>query len=576
MTHSAEPDLSRRYPRWLAPLGLAFLAIGASISGIANQFAQDDFAIIWKNKAVHDLGHLLQFFAEPYWPKPFTPDLYRPLALISYALQWAGGGGGAITFRIVSYLLYAVTCIAMFRIARLTLPLAAAFAAAALFAVHPVHVEAVAMAVNQGELWVGLLSCIAVFRYVTARRAGGPLRIGTTLSIGALYLVACLFKENAVVLPGLLLAAELFLVPAADSPAIRVRQVRFLYFFLVMLAVEFLAVRTSVLGGSVRGTAIAEALAPQGVSGRLLTMLTVVPEWVRLLLWPRHLQGDYSPQEIPGQNVWIAADTLGLLLLVAAVIAAVAARKRAPAITFGLAWMAVALFPVHNVLIPTGIVLAERTLLLPSIGAMIALGGLGALLLERAEPSSRIGLAMVTGILLILGVYRSTTRHPVWSDQFNYWYVTANQDAPLSYRAHHALAEMYVLAKMDGRAEQEYRMSIALAPPYVSTVYLDYANRLRLRGFCYPAVELYRKSLAIAGNNQPVRASLVSCLLKMGKYQEALDETKIGVASGTDPATWRWLHQSADSALKSGLPAGAFHLTQPPDSTDVFKTGTAP
>ena len=207
---------------------------------------------------------------------------------------------------------------------------------------------------------------------------------------------------------------------------------------------------------------------------------------------------------------------------------------------------------------------------------MIALGGLGALLLERAEPSGRLGLAAITGVLLILGVYRSTTRHPVWSDQFNYWYVTANQDAPLSYRAHHALAEMYVLAKMDGRAEQEYRMSIALAPPYVSTVYLDYANRLRLRGFCYPAVELYRKSLAISTDNQPVRASLVACLLNLGKYQEALQETAIGLASGEEPATWRWLRQAADSALKAGAPAGSVHLTPPSDSTNALKTGTAP
>ncbi|HEU5218328.1 MAG TPA: hypothetical protein VFU23_06705 [Gemmatimonadales bacterium] len=489
-------------------------------------------------------------------------------------MQWVGGGGSALVFRIVSYLLYCVVCLAMFRVARLTLPLAAAFAAAALFAVHPVHVEAVAMAVNQGELWVALLSCIAVFRYVSARRAGGALRISTTAGLGALYLLACFFKENAVVLPGLLVAAELFLVPTEAPARVRVRQTRFLYLLLMMLAIGFLSVRTAVLGGNVRGTAIAEALEPQGVGGRLLTMLTVVPEWFRLLLWPAHLQGDYSPQEIVAQNSWVTADTLGVLLLVGAVIAAVAARRRAPAITFGLAWCAIALFPVHNVLVPTGIVLAERTLLLPSIGAMLALGGLGALLLERAEPGAQRGLAVATGLLLILGVYRSTTRHPVWSDQFNYWYVTANHDAPLSYRAHHALAEMYVLANADGKAEQEYRLSIALAPPNVSTVFLAYANRLRLKGHCYPAAELYRRSLAIAPAVQPVRASLVACLIDLGKYQEALQEAAIGLASGDEPATWRWLQQAADSALKAGAPAGSVHLTPPSDSTASLKTGT--
>ncbi|HEU5218327.1 MAG TPA: hypothetical protein VFU23_06700 [Gemmatimonadales bacterium] len=83
MTPAAEPDSARATPPWLPLAGLAFLAIAASISGIANQYAQDDFAIIFRNATVHDLTHGLRFFAEPYWPKPFTPDLYRPLALLT-------------------------------------------------------------------------------------------------------------------------------------------------------------------------------------------------------------------------------------------------------------------------------------------------------------------------------------------------------------------------------------------------------------------------------------------------------------------------------------------------------------
>ena len=210
---------------------------------------------------------------------------------------------------------------------------------------------------------------------------------------------------------------------------------------------------------------------------------------------------------------------------------------------------------------PTGIVLAERTLLLPSVGAMIVLGGLGALLLERAEPSGRAGLAVLVSVLLILGVYRSTARHPDWTDQFTLWYVTANEDAPLSFRAHHALAEMYVTADAEGRAEEEYRVAIALAPPWVSTVYLDYANRLRLKGHCYPAVELYRKSLAVNPKDMPVRASLTSCLIHLGKYEEALEETSLGLSSGSQLGTWRWLRRTADSAQRAGAPPGSVRPT---------------
>lgn len=556
MTDPADTVPPRRLRPWLPVVGLVFLAIAASISGIGNQWAQDDMPLIWKNPVVHDLSNTLRYFTEPYWPAPFVRDLYRPLALLSFAVQWIVGSGDPLVFRIVSYLLYAVCALAVYRIALLGLPFAAAFAAAALFVVHPVHVEAVAMAVNQSELWVALLSCVAVYLYVKARRVGGVVPLRTGLGIAVLYAAACCFKENALVLPGLLAASELFLIPGSIPFRSRARQLGPLFLMLLVIGVGFLAARTAVLG-NMRGTTISEALWGLGFSGRALTMLTVVPHWFRLLLWPDQLQADYSSQEIVGQTSWTPQAMVGALLLLAVVIVMIAARRRAPVVSFGLLWCAIALFPVHNVLVPTGVVLAERTLFLPSVGAVIALGGLGALLLERAEPRGRAGLAIIVSMLLILGVYRSAARHPVWKDQFTLWYVTANEDAPRSFRAHHALAELYVSAQAEGRAEAHYRLAIALAPPGQSTVFLDYANRLRIRGFCYPAVGLYRRSLAANPNNMPVRASLAACLINVGKYQEALAEIAIGLSADGQLGTWRWLHRTADSALRVGAPPGS-------------------
>jgi hypothetical protein len=563
----AGPASNRR--AWLPVAGLVFLAVAASISGLLNQFAQDDFPIIWKNGAVHDLVHSYRFFAQPYWPKPFTPDLYRPLAVISYAVQWAIGGGSPLLFRIVSYLLYAVSSVMVFRLARLVLPFACAFAAAALFAVHPVHVEAVAMAVNQGELWVAIICCFAVERYVRVRRAGGPLGTRFELGLAGVYLFGCFFKENAIVLPGLLLAAELLLIPGGEPLKARVARGRRLFLLLALVAVAFFGVRTLVLAGDVVGTFTAEGLAYLTMGQRALTMLAVVPHWFRLLLWPEHLQADYSPGEIVGQTSWGAEQTLGAMLLLATLLVLVATWRRRPAIAFGLVWMAVALFPVHNVLVPTGIVLAERTLFLPSVGAMLALGGLGEILLERSDATRQLALAGIVGALLILGVARSTTRHPVWADQFGLWYDTANRDAPKSYRAHHALAEMYFLAGSEGRAEREYRVAIQYAPATVGQVYLDYANKLRLRGFCFPADELYRKSLQVHPNNMAARASLVACLMHNGEYREALAESRLGISYDWQRSTWQWLRDKADSALRVGAAPGSINI-QVTDSVQTY------
>ena len=121
-------------------------------------------------------------------------------------------------------------------------------------------------------------------------------------------------------------------------------------------------------------------------------------------------------------------------------------------------------------------------------------------------------LVLVMTILVILGVLRSTTRHPVWSDQFGLWYETGNRDAPRSYRAHAALADMYFGAKLERRAEQESRLAIEYSPSFVVGPMRDYSNRLRYRGHCYPAVPLYRRVLVVHSNDINTRASLIACL----------------------------------------------------------------
>ena len=101
---------------------------------------------------------------------------------------------------------------------------------------------------------------------------------------------------------------------------------------------------------------------PVAETGRTLTMLGVVPEWFRLLIWPHHLQADYSPQEILPAEHLSSPQLLGLVLLAIAVLLLVATWRRQPVVAFGVLWLGIGIGPVHNVLVPTGIVLAERTL----------------------------------------------------------------------------------------------------------------------------------------------------------------------------------------------------------------------
>ena len=187
--------------------------------------------------------------------------------------------------------------------------------------------------------------------------------------------VAAHFKESGLMLPGLLVAAELFVIQTPPWESWRISRPVWL---LQVLAAELaLAIRSFIPTETASGTFTAEVFLHSTMWNRLETMLTVVPEWLRLHLWPATLQADYSPQVINQATGWGVDQWLGLVIVGLIVVLAFRLRSRAPMILFGVVWVALGLFPVSNVLLPTGIPIAERTLFLSSIGAMVAVVAVG-------------------------------------------------------------------------------------------------------------------------------------------------------------------------------------------------------
>ena len=196
----ADPDfmtITQSAPRrrWLLTTAVALLAIGASAPSLPNVFVQDDIPVVLKNPDNHSLSTPWTAFSRAYWPKPFSPDLYRPLMSVGLAAQWVAGGGSPLAFRITSILLYVASAVAFFWLAAMLLPVEAAWVVAALFAVHPLHVEAVAVAVNQGELIVGLIATLWVGCYLRVRRRRGDLEYAEQPRIRR-DLSRCLFLQG--------------------------------------------------------------------------------------------------------------------------------------------------------------------------------------------------------------------------------------------------------------------------------------------------------------------------------------------------------------------------------------------
>lgn len=536
--------------------GVAILALAASITGLGNGFALDDIPIVLTNQRIHSLSAPWTFLGQTYWPADQGPALYRPLTIFGFALQWGASAGAPVVFHLTSILLYVAAALAVFWLALELLPRPVALVAAALFAVHPVHVEAVANVVGQSELLVGILVPVAVAWYVHARRRG-PITTRGGIVLAALYALSLGAKEHAVVLPGLLICAELLLVN--DTTPVRARLERALPALLGLVAVliTFWTVRTMVTGGTI-GRDIHPAFRNGDVGTRLLTALGVVPEWLRLLLYPVHLSADYNPQEIPILTSFGWRAFLGLSLLLELAWAVVWAWRRRPIVAFGILWTGLTIFPVSNFLLPTGILLAERTLFLPSVGVVLIVGGLLAPLWPAIQtwPVVRQRLAGgLVALILLGGLVRSALRQPVWKDNATLFRVTA-QDAPRSYKARAAYGVMLLQSGQEEAGEREYLEGLSLYRDDPN-LFADLGDWYLRKNRCEDALAAYARVLELVPNHWAATSRTILCLTRVGRLDEARRLAEVAVGRGDEGAPAKLAYVDSLIAHRAGPEAQA-------------------
>jgi hypothetical protein len=536
--------------RWLFGLLVALVALGSSANTIVNRFTQDDVPLLEedprpKNPALWD-----QYLNEAYWPEPLQRDLYRPLTSLLIGVEWQMASGATFPFRTMQLTFYLASCIAFFALAlRLLVPWAA-LAAALLFAVHPVHVEAVAVAVNQAEVIIGLVAAMAVAWYM-GRRRSGPLTVREQAGLAAVTVILAHVKESGVMLP-VLLFAGLVILDRRPWRAWKDEAVS-LIVWQTLAVVLVLANRSRIYFDTATGSFIAEAFEYQPLSGRVMTMLRIVPEWLRLLLWPATLSADYSPTLIVPAEQWGAEQTLGLAILILLAVLAWRLRKTTPVATFGIAWCAIGLFPVSNALLPTGIPLAERTLFLPSVGIMLTVGAVLAVLGPRLARRRAYAWATgaVVGLIVVLGASRSHSRHKVWRNNNIMWAQTVI-DNPSGYRPRLALGSILNLMGRRDRAIALYQQSLELwDKTWGANFWLG--TWFRTGGNCPAAVPHYRRVLAIK-EVEAARTSLVACLAWMGEYTEAKREALPGIGGEEFGPILRVWYRTVDAAAKQDAP----------------------
>ena len=520
------PASEHRLPSTLPIIALLLLALAAAASSLGNGFAYDDVPMVLENARVHAGSPLWTYLGQGYWPSG-NGLAYRPVTVWLFSVQWSLGGGAPSVFHLVSFILYFGTTVTLFWVACRMMPLWAAWLAAAVFTVHPVHVEAVANIVGQAELQAGLTTLLALLLYLKARQEDKmtPARL---LGLTGLTLWAALAKEQGLLVPFVLLLAEVTIVPRQERLGIRLQRLAPLWVVLAAAVSIVLLLRHTVLGGLAGGM---QAIALSGASTgeRMLTMLGVIPQWARLLLWPSHLQADYSPPSLDRATAFGIPQAFGVLLII--IVGAVIWRtwSRRPAIAFGGCFMILTLLPVSNLVVTTGIVLAERTLYLPSIGLVLGLAAAGTVL---ARTPAFVRLSAVTAVLVLLGsgAWWSAHRQPVWYDNERLFRQTLT-DAPNNYRAYWLWSRHL---RAEGRIDEAVDALLLSTELYANdpVVFEDLGQLQRERGQCDRAVEPLGRALAIDSTRIIARARLVQCLIRVGDLARARQVAEAGLAQG--------------------------------------------
>jgi hypothetical protein len=309
---------------------------------------------------------------------------------------------------------------------------------------------------------------------------------------------------------------------------VRRSELRKLWTSLAVTAVGYWVIHVLVTG-SFAGGRPSVVFWGMSISDRWLTMLGVIPEWLRLLFLPARLSVDYMPQEIPRASTagWPQFEGIALLLLCAGT--AWHLRHRFPQFTFAMLWIGISLFPVSNVLLPTGILVAERTLFLPSVGACLV-GGTLSLMGAAGWSPGRRRLLLALGVAVVAaGAMRSVARQPVWRNN-QAFFDQLLIDAPRSYRAQWVRALRHYDAGDHDRGDRGLKTALQLFP-HDPGLLAQMADRYRAAGRCDEAVPLYRHSLEIDPRRSYLRRRVIECLALGGRFEEAREEVARGLAA---------------------------------------------
>lgn len=499
-----------------------FLAYGNSL---LNGFVWDDHDAILYNNFITQQSNLPKLASREYFQ--LSRELtYRPLVTLTYFLDYSFWELTPAGYHLSNLLLHFAACLALFLFARgLFKNSAAAFAAALIFAVHPVNTEAVNVPAFREDLMAGLFALTALAaRRKSMDEDAGAVAGGLFYGLSLMCFLAALFsKEMALALPLVMVAQDmLFARESSDAPLRRNRPARYAGYAAALAfyaAIRFVFMRnpaeasTPFLGGNLFAAA---ASAPKIFAG-----------YATLLFLPFNLSAKYDIA--PTRNIFEPDTLLSAFFIAACLWHAWRTRKTRPIEAFAITAFFISLLPVSNI-VPIVNPVAERYLYLPCaffcLFAASALARL-ALVLSGKMPSlspAKMRFVQACPLLAVSLVFAATSaiRNADWRDSLAIWSKTARR-FPNHPDVLHELGDWH-RNNGDLQAAMDYYGRALAVNPNHTAVRVNLGVIYETLGLLDQALEQYNAALAVSPGMSKIHNNIAIIHSKKGDMDRSIAE----------------------------------------------------
>lgn len=493
-------------------LCVSFLLYGNSIPGA---FVYDDSFFVTRE----DIRHpkiLIQAFAQPFNPanKETGGMSYRPVWVISLAVNYLLFGDSPESFHVVNILLYAGTLvILLYIVERLLNNRVLAYCIVLIFAVLPIHSEVVANIKSRDELLSLFLLLCSYMLFIRAAysKARNPQPFWSAL----LYLSALLTKESVVLGPIIFILVYRLSYTSSFSYIFKL-----LLPYIIVLAV-YLGLRTAVLAENTflphQTPYIQNPLSGAALPVQLSTAMKIAGIYLIKIVVPYNLTASYDFNHIPvishplssWESVVGMIGLLGLCLM--------AAFSKEKAIRIGSIWFLVSYIIVSKIFLNKGSLMGERSIYAPSVGLSV-LYGYGLYWLCRG----RVAI-LIPVLVAVAAIYAGIIipRNLVWRTPQGF-FERMVVDAPNSVQARKALAKGYFDIGRLTDAKKQAKRAFGLYPDDVEVVVL--LGKLAYIEKDYHACDTYTtKAITLEKTRHDANHFHLLCLAKLGRYQEVID-----------------------------------------------------